>query len=420
MDYGKKVLLILIILILGCEHKKFKNPSDPNNIPPAPILISPANDSLIPENPPLIIRWEVKEDSNNPLFGEPIESKLELATNQNFTPEESIITDFDAFDPHYYNSHYAEPLGDSNYYWRVSTRYVGGIWSDQSQIFSFRVKLPIIYDTSYSGRDIAVKENYLFFADNSYFLRIFDITNPALPINVKKFDPPGFYVTNLFIKDQYLYTLKQSSPYMFSIIDINDPLNPQLLTNLNINYPKKLWVEGSRAYILKDNDVTVFDVANPESVYVADSVSLPISVNDFAVNNNYIYLLSDYQFVIFDLNSDSIISYLDISNGQQFCLEGHYVYIIGQDFNILDITNPYQPAITTTSDIAGDKIYKNNNTICIVNAGYYEGNIKVFDASDIRNLVNLGEIRYYFTDLVIFDEKIITISPLTVFKLEQK
>jgi hypothetical protein len=417
MDYGKKVLLILIILISGCEHKKFENPSDPKNIPPAPILISPANDSLIPENPPIIIRWEVKEDSNDPLFGEPMESKLEIATNQNFVPAESIIYNFDAYDP----SHERNFFGDSTYYWRVATRYFDGSWSDYSEVFSFRVKLPIVYDTSYSGRDIAVKDNYLFFADISFFLEIFDITNPAVPIHVKKFAPPEFFVTSLFIKDRYLYTLKQSSPFKFSIIDINDPLNLQLLTDVNIEYPGKLWVEGNFAYIVKDYDVTVFDVANPESVYVVDSISSPILIRDFAVSNNYIYLLSDYQFAIFDLNSDTIISYLDIPNEQQFYLEGNYVYIIGDGLNIVDVSNPLQPEIITTSVIEGDRIYKNNNTICIINTSYANGGLKVFDASDIRNLVNSGEIRDYFLDLIIINDKIITISPsLKVFKLRQK
>lgn len=411
MANGKKVFLILIILILGCEHKKFKNPSDPNNYPPPPILISPTNDTLLPENPPEKFHWQIKEDSNNILAGEPLESKLEFSTTENFSTTESILTYWADWNP------YSRFFGDSTYYWRVASRYKGGCWGEPSEIYSFQVKFPIIYDGNFWGKDLAIEDNYLFFADDSGFIRIFDMTNPTLPSYIKKFAPDNFYATYLFKKDRYLYTIALSSPGKFSIIDIQDPLNPILLADLHLPHPKKIWVARDRAYITTNQGISVFDVTNPETTYVIDSINLSIGIRDFMVNDDYVYLLDDNQFYIFDLNSDTIISTLEIYDydGKQFLLDGNYVYIIGQKLNIIDVSNPYQPAIVSTSYISGDKIYKNEDIIFIIS--YYEIKLKIFELTNIIDLDLLGGLRYSFDDLVSINDAFITIKPLKVFKL---
>jgi hypothetical protein len=410
MANGKKVLLILIILILGCEHKKFKNPVDPHNYPPPPILIYPANDTLIPENPPDPFRWQVKEDSNNILFGEPMECKLEITTDENFSNAESIIIPLHAWQPYPYQRFF----GDSTYYWRVSTRYRGGSWGESSEIFSLRVKFPIIYESKFNGKNLEIKDNYLFLADDSGFVKIFDITEPSTPVYIKEFAPTNFSASFLFFKDEYLYTLDYNR-YRFCIVDIRNPLNPELLTSLMIFHPEGLWVEGNYAYIISHSkEVIVLNVTDPESVYIRDTLSGISDVNTIVVKENFLYALKNYEFSVFDLSSDTIIAVLGVG-GNSFYLEGDYAYIIGSNLiNIVNISNPFQPVIEVTSAQAGNYIYKKDNLIFIQTSR----NLEVFDASDIRNLIKLGEItEINCSDLVIKDDKIIIVSPLRIFGL---
>ncbi|MDH5185736.1 MAG: hypothetical protein OEZ20_03980 [candidate division WOR-3 bacterium] len=408
----KKIFLILIIFLFACEHKKFKNPVDPNNYPPAPILISPANDILIPENPLSRFHWQIKEDSTNVLFGEPMDCKLEIATDENFSNAESIIIPFDIWEP------YSRFFGDSTYYWRVSTRYRGGIWGEPSEIFSFRVKFPIINETEFNGLDFEIKDNYLLLADDSNSIKIFDITDPAAPIYLRKFDPPNFSASFLFLNDRYLYTIDRDYGGSFCIIDINDPLDPLLLTKFNTPNSEKFWVSGNRAYIVYGWKIKVLDVTNPESVYLVDSLG-GFDIRDIAVKNNYLYLLSSYGFYIIDLNYDSIISTLDIYSGNQFYLDGDYAYIISSEFNIVNIADPLQPIIEATLDLLGNFVYKKDNFVFI---GPYPGEnlLKIFDVTDIRSPITCGQIKMSnCVDLVVENDKIICISPLRIFKLWQ-
>ncbi|MCX7996087.1 MAG: DUF4962 domain-containing protein, partial [candidate division WOR-3 bacterium] len=155
-----KKIVVLMVLSLGCEHKKFLNPYDPINLPPAPELQHPEDNFVSPDNPPFF-QWDLKEDTLNPFYGSDIIYEIQISTDSNFFSALflSMITDYKIYLP-------SKLFCDSIYYWRVRARYLETDWGEWSKVNKFKVRFPVVGALSIPphSNDMIIHQNYAFIA----------------------------------------------------------------------------------------------------------------------------------------------------------------------------------------------------------------------------------------------------------------
>lgn len=97
---------------------------------------------------------------------------------------------------------------------------------------------------------IYLKNNYAFVSDGGpRLLHIIDITQPNIPVLVATYNIPGGIIGKMFVKDNYLFTGTEEG---LSIIDIQNILNPIVISSLNISGDRsvtKVYVEGSYIFV---------------------------------------------------------------------------------------------------------------------------------------------------------------------------
>jgi hypothetical protein len=385
-------IFILILVLFCCEHKEFSNPYDPINLPPPPYLLNPGNDSLCTQNPPTF-QWELIEDTLNPMYGESLIYHIQIAVDANF----NSIIDACSLSPSAYYILYDNYFGDKTYYWRVRAKYVDGGWGEWSDTYGFTVRFPVIStlpDISNSG-DMTVNQNNAFLAQTNE-LTIIDISNPYAPALLNTFVDTTTYFSYLFASGGYLYTTNSNyTDGSFSVYDLTNPAHPQLMDRyaLPTVCPAKLWIAENRAYVCSmNNNIFIFDISNPESVYV--ETELHTYGYDIRVHQNYAYVLTGWTCQVWDLTNYSMITAISIDgNPQTMCISNNYLYIGGSKIWIYDISTPHSISLINT-------IYNNSYTLCARNhylfsiSNPYDYSLYLYSVEDVLQPQQLGEVRW--------------------------
>lgn len=382
-------IFILAITVLGCEHKKFLNPYDPINFPPTPMPLLPANNSTSTQNPPYF-QWDIEEDSLNPLYGEPMVFEIQIDNNSHFSSVEFCDSNvyYKAYLLYYH-------LGEGNLYWRVRAKYLAGGWGEWSEVFNFNAKFPLVgsYNISTYG-DIVINQGLAFLACGNN-LNIIDISDPYNPELITTFTD-SITFDHIFVANNYLYSIYVLYPEYegkFSVYNIAAPLNPELLGRylLQNNRPWGLWVEGTKGYICTHYyNTLIFDVSNPESLFIIDS--LLVSGYEIIVKQNYAYILNSYKMDIADLSNNTIVSSVNFSGGaHSFWISENYACIAGTNTWIYDISDPANPALIYTINKESSKIFASTNFLFFYYIGY--SSLLIYDISEPSKPEELGTIR---------------------------
>lgn len=135
-------------------------------------------------------------------------------------------------------------------------------------------------------------ENYAYVGQNdpNAQLQIINISNPSSPTIAKSFKIPGTSgndatALSVFYSQSKVYVgLKRSSGPEFNVIDVSDPLNPELLGSYEIDdNVNDIAIAGSKAYLATDKDgagLMILDISDPGNVsslgqsYASDSKSV--------------------------------------------------------------------------------------------------------------------------------------------------
>jgi len=404
---------ILAIILPRCEHKKYLNPYDPENLPPAPSLLSPVAGITTIQNPP-DFAWILREDITNPLYGEQLVYEIQMSNDQNFS---SIHFD----DSTIYTGEYLpyKHIGAGNQYWRVRAQYIHGGWGEWSEMSNFDVKFPVIGSCDIWYQDeIAIKDNLIFLAcDNT--LSIIDISNPSNPHLIGSYSESNTIFNYIFVVDNYLYTTGcytyPSYQPSFSIYNIANPIHPILLDQFVFynDSPLDLWVENEKAYICREgNSILVFDVSNPESMFVIDS--LPVPGKKICIENTYAYILSNTVIYIFDLTTGTTISSIHPGTAvQSFSISDSRAYIAGQDTRIYDISNPYNPILISYINDWSYSIAAVKNFLFFTRSTteYPSLSLEIYDITDPSVPEPMGTIRYTYGEIIADENYVYTAEP---------
>jgi hypothetical protein len=159
------------------------------------------------------------------------------------------------------------------------------------------------------GDYLDVLGNYAFITDNDWGLHVFDITDPAKPSEVCyysfKFDHKGHSAFQITIDPDLMRAYIYCDANGFAIIDISDPLNPALISSIDV--PQSVnhgALKNNHIYIIEDDALYIISASSPEKPAEIKPFTIPpdgdrLYPNFLAAYDDYIYAGTSYGLVIF-------------------------------------------------------------------------------------------------------------------------
>ncbi len=210
--------------------------------------------------------------------------------------------------------------------------------------------------TSMSGADdVKVIGNYAYIT-SGWFLEVYDITNPNLPILEDSIWPdPSNPVEALDVANGRAYaTIRDTG---FCVIDVTDPKNIALVQSYATpGEARGITVFGNYAYLSDgfDYGVNIFGIANPSSGILEDTYSSLNGPTNIAVMRDHLFVTEkriDWALVVIDATQPSSLS-LAGDSGDTFDYTPVDLKIVGQYalfaaersgtmiYDISDVSNP--------------------------------------------------------------------------------
>ncbi|MEO0162240.1 MAG: hypothetical protein ABIL39_08890 [candidate division WOR-3 bacterium] len=381
------VKIVLVIIIFGCEHKKFFNPHDPANLPPPPELLYPEDNSIFMDNPPFF-QWDLKEDSLNPFYGGDITFELQVNTNSDFNgaPSFSCITSYCIYLP-------VKLFGDSTYYWRVRAKYNETDWGEWSKVNRFRVRFPAVGTLSipHYNDDMILHLNYAFIA-HLPGLYVIDITNPSNPQMVCFYSDTISQFSKIAIKEYNLYAIGGYKLGEYDMHNVSSPLPKRYLTLPYSARDLVLW--GNFIYATTWAQTYKINAVDPDSLYIVDSFSCSGSLID--VKDNYLFILDAVILYIIELTTNNISTRHLPGTASSLWFSENYCFIAGNKVWVYDITEPLNPILVTTIDKSAYTISASGRYLFFSTYDYqYQINVLcIYDVSNISNPQYLATIKY--------------------------
>ncbi len=304
----------------------------------------------------------------------------------NIIPNSSY--ELDAFD---IQGNYAYILGDNGTQGSGSTAaqfYVVDITNPASMVVVSTT--PITGSEYYGQSGIRVQGHYVYLESSTgtastNLLQIYDVSSPAAPAFAGSVQIP-LYPLGLWVSGQYAYAISYvdnsnvstSSAGILSIVDISNPASPAIVGSASTGTPGvhvgDIKVVGNYAYVSgqsTDRDpplsqVLVFDVSNPASPYLLNSLQAGHSPQGLDVEGNFWYqtiydndLLSNGTYGgpaldIYNISNPSAFYQVGTAalsgtcHAQDVAVEGATAYVAcypSSSVAVVDVSNPGSPTV---------------------------------------------------------------------------
>jgi hypothetical protein len=222
--------------------------------------------------------------------------------------------------------------------------------------------------------DISVDGGRAYLAAWGYGVLIADLTNPANPIELGRFEFP--FATAIEAHGNRVYVASTTNGGIFKILDVSNPAAPQELGSLATSQTYDLTVRGNYAYLVDgsafgDGGLRVIDVSNPASPLLVGQETGCTEANGVDVsadgNTTYIACASDTNFA----NALRIVNTTDKANpvllgsislpgslglpdynvAHSVVVVGNIAYVGNEDgLDEIDVSNPAAPVRTVRHD----------------------------------------------------------------------
>uniref|UniRef100_A0A7C6AHE0 LVIVD repeat protein n=1 Tax=candidate division WOR-3 bacterium TaxID=2052148 RepID=A0A7C6AHE0_UNCW3 len=251
-------------------------------------------------------------------------------------------------------------------------------------------------------KDIDIKGNYAYIANDQGGLQIVDISNPESTYIVGHY----YHQTNIqgvAVRDSFAYLALAAGPPNnggMLIVNVAKPSNPTFVGQDNWFYGYNVFApenDTKFVYIAARYWFIVEDVSWPQYPSYVRRFATPGNVHNLYVIDSLAFLACEQMgLIIYNLNnpdSTAQISEMDTpSNARDINILGNYAYIAdGYDgLVIIDITNPQNPAFVSSFDTPGyaQGVFVKDNLAYIADGS---DGLKVIDVSDPYNPILYGE-----------------------------
>jgi len=162
--------------------------------------------------------------------------------------------------------------------------------------------------------------------DYSFELTILDIQDPYEFAVIGNYEPEFGWITQVAVTEQYAFIIDQYNG--LRVADISNIELPVEVWFYNIHDVKEIIAAGDYCYIVQDignlSNIVIFDVSDPDSFQLITNYRASQRVNDIALN-------------------------------------GNFVFLSGNTLQVVDISEPSEPALAATYGIAGSQIEVTGN-----------------------------------------------------------
>ena len=219
---------------------------------------------------------------------------------------------------------------------------------------------------------MAVKDNYLYLANATAGLKIYDITNKVTPSLVGSYDTDG-NAANIQVIGNVAYLADGASG--LKIFDVSTPASPVLLGSFDTSYASTLVVDGNYAYVVDGSDgLRILDISTPSNIVQVGQYDTAVYARDVEVVGNRAYV-ADNQGGLVVLNITSVTNPTPVTIYQpdnnltaSVVVQNDLAYVtVATDdlpqLRILDLSdeqNIYQTGSVDFNGIAGRIIVENN------------------------------------------------------------
>ena len=299
------------------------------------------------------------------------------------------------------NTNYAYNLGSLTSQWQ--TMYAGTFLAQPAQNAVLTSYGPVALGGN--GYDVAIQGRYAYVNRGSYYMQIYDVTNPTAPTLLSQIQYSALtFVSHLEVQGDYVYAVGGNANKFF-IIDVSDPGNPAFkgsITSWN-STPYDIKVRGQYAYVCEgaaSGGLNVIDITDPNNPVRIKRLTLSTGSNwsHIYIDGSYAYLVGNdsNRFAIVDITDpynpvEKYNATTNISAPNEIQVKGRYAYIGGgaslRIFDIASSTNPFMVknvALTNTSysvRVEGDYVYTGNT------GGYYA----IVNVKDAANAYKVTE-----------------------------
>lgn len=207
----------------------------------------------------------------------------------------------------------------------------------------------------------------------------------------------------LFVNDTWLFLIENWYDLeIYNISNVNEPKVVNNSTGLSVSYDSKMIVQNNTIYIYcEDTDILhVLDITNPMFISERTRYTELEDLENFAVNDWYLYTISENNFTIYNFENFTALVQLDnyynnTNSYHDFTIKGNYSYVLDErkGFAILNITD-HSNIQYIDEIVVNDGEYK--STIYIKN-----DNLFLFDCQnglysyDISNPLVISQISLY-------------------------
>ncbi|NHK30194.1 MAG: hypothetical protein FK730_02505 [Asgard group archaeon] len=165
------------------------------------------------------------------------------------------------------------------------------------------------------GIDLCIVDNLVYLADRNGGLVILNISNPNNPVKIGE-TYSGEFVNAVVVHNNVAYiNCVGEEPHKIAIIDVTDPTNPQLITELegifaNIN---ELIIENNCLYVAS-RILRIYNITQPANPIEIASYDKDLFTNDMNVVNQFYYLTNSrggFQILGPDDDNEGLANYLE-------------------------------------------------------------------------------------------------------------
>ncbi len=237
------------------------------------------------------------------------------------------------------------------------------------------------FQTIDDTKDVFVSGNLAYVISRLFDgLRIIDISNPQLPVEVGRLFVQENYVNayRIQVENNYAY-IADAEGLAFWIIDVSTPSNPTVVKKVTSSiYVDDLMVVGTTAYIANTRrGLRIYDVSDPTA---------PIEIGHYERSGLDVYGV----YVV------GTVAYLSGIRGQLVTV---------------DISNPTQPIMLDEINLAlplrhqSWRVAVNNNTAYLLSGAYEGGSVRLVNVTNPQDLIlgPLYETQYQVQDIAFKD-----------------
>ena len=202
-------------------------------------------------------------------------------------------------------------------------------------------------DSNYT--DIKVKGNYLFLTKLKAGFDIINVTDPLNPNIIFSLNEPGIYseewsgYSHIDVSENYLYVGESENEIL--IYDVSNIHNPQEISSIPITqFVSDVVIDSNLLFVGTFNDLKIYDVANPANpilLSIIDEVQKPAHINSV---DNLVVLYDDniYRYYAIDISNPGTPQILGHFNtvSHSIIFDGEFIYATGEKFRIYKLNFP--------------------------------------------------------------------------------